>query len=251
MNKPPTTVSNHRRALIIGATAGLGRALADTFAAAGWDLVVTGRDAEDLDALVRDLRLRHEVMVEAKVLDLGGPTETWDLQSLTYPLTALLIPAGGVRADDAATLDPEAAELLWRVNFGGPTQIIAHLLPQLVLSGTGTIIGFGSIAATRGRSRNIHYGAAKRALAAFFEGLRHDLNASGLRVQFYVPGYLDTNLAAGAGVKLPKGNPTTFAQIVLRDIRKDIGTRYFPFWWYPLCVLLSFLPWAIYRRLRF
>lgn len=251
MNEPHAPVSNRRRALIIGATAGLGRALANTFAADGWDLVLTGRDADDLDALVRDLRLRHEVMVEAKVLDLGAPTETWDLHSLTFPLTALLIPAGGVRADDAATLEQEAAEHLWRVNFGGPTQVIAQVLPHLVRIGTGTIIGFGSVAATRGRSRNIHYGAAKRALAAFFEGLRHDLNASGLRVQFYVPGYLDTNLAAGAGVKLPKGNPTTFAQIVLRDIQKDIGTRYFPFWWHPLCVVLSLLPWAIYRRLRF
>lgn len=251
MSAPVAPVPARPRALIIGATAGLGRALAEAFAAAGWDLVLTGRETEDLAALASDLRLRHGAAVEAEVLDLATSARDWKLSAAGSPFNAVLIPAGTVLAEDGATLPEAAAERLWRSNFGGPTQVIARVLPHVARDGQGTIVGFGSIAATRGRTRNIHYGAAKRALEAFFEGLRHELQSAGIRVQFYIPGYLDTNLAAGAGVKLPKGNPAAFARIVLRDLHKDIGNRYFPFWWRALCVVLRLLPWAFYRRLRF
>ncbi len=242
------------RALIIGATAGLGRALAEEFAAAGWDLVLTGRDAADLAALAQDLRLQRGVAIEGIVLRLEDPASNWDLSAIGatgVPLQAVLIPAGMVSVWDDATLPAEAAQELWRVNYLGPTQAIAQILPYVVRDGQGVIVGFGSIAATRGRARNLHYGAAKRALAAYFEGLRQDLQGCGIRVQFYVPGYLDTNLAAGVDTKLPRADPSRFAAVVRRRLSADFGTRYFPFWWLPLCVVLRLLPWSLYRRLRF
>ena len=65
----------------------------------------------------------------------------------------------------------------------------------------GVIVGFGSIAGARGRSRNIVYAAAKRGLQTYFESLRHGHLPSALRVQFHRLGFLRSNLTFG--MKLP------------------------------------------------
>lgn len=98
----------------------------------------------------------------------------------------------------------------------------------LIGEGRGVIVGFGSVAAVRGRSYNMSYSAAKRALESYFESLRHALSERDIRVQFYVAGFLDTNLAYGVRTHLPKADPHRLADEVVRQLGKDIGMRYFP-----------------------
>jgi short-subunit dehydrogenase len=242
-------------AVVVGASAGLGRALAERLAAVRYDLVLVASDARDLDALARDLTIRHGIRVVPLAADLGAGSEYLDrLVSAADRLggaDALLFPVGTVAAGDDGTLQPAAAARLVHVNFLAVALTVARFLPALRHRARPVIVGFGSVAATRGRGRNLVYAAAKRALATYFEGLRHACVGTPILVQFYVLGYLDTNLAFGLPTLLPRARPEAVSARVVRDLGRDVGIRYAPSLWHPVCVLVRWLPWAVFRRLRF
>ena len=107
------------------------------------------------------------------------------------------------------------------------------------------------MAATRGRTRNAAYSAAKRALACYFESLRHSLSETKIVVQFYVLGYLDTNLAFAQRTLLPRATPGQLADKIYQQRLSNFGRSYYPRYWYVICVIIRALPWFVYRRLSF
>jgi short-subunit dehydrogenase len=163
----------------------------------------------------------------------------------------VLFPIGAVAATDDCGFDPDRTARLLDVNFAAVAAITARLLPHLLTRPRATIVGFGSVADTRGRSKNVAYSAAKRALASFFESLRHACADSGVAVQFYVLGYMDTELAAGVRSPIPKGDPRTLGDLVLRNLDRDVGVVYYPWFWRGLCVALRTVPWGLFKRLKF
>jgi short-subunit dehydrogenase len=242
-------------AIVLGASAGLGRALAERLAAVRWDLVLVASDARDLDALASHLTIRHGIRAVAVAADLGSGFDYLDRLGAAADdlggVDALLFPAGALAADDDGTLDPETAARLVQVNVLAAVATVARFLPALRRRARAVIVGFGSVAAARGRRRNVVYAAAKRALEAFFEGLRHACAGTPVVVQFYVLGYLDTNLAFGLRTPLPRARPDAVSARVVRDLGRDIGTRYAPAFWRPVCAVVRWLPWPVFRRLDF
>jgi hypothetical protein len=85
----------------------------------------------------------------------------------------------------------------------------------------------------------------------YFESLRHACAERRVVVQFYVLGYIDTNLAFAYDVPFPKGDARQLARRVYRDIHKDIGVCFFPRYWLIISMLVKLVPWPIYRRLKF
>jgi len=150
--------------------------------------------------------------------------------------------------NDGIDGDTEVGRGLLDANFRGVT-VLVHELMLLVILRQGVIVGFGSVAAARGRSVNVMYSAAKRALESYFESLRHALAKRSVRVQFYVPGFLDTAQTFGRRTALPKGSPAAFADRVVRRLGADFGTAYYPAWWRPVCWVVRLLPWTFMRRL--
>ncbi|MFI4970237.1 MAG: SDR family NAD(P)-dependent oxidoreductase, partial [Lysobacterales bacterium] len=162
-------------ALVVGASSGLGRALASELGARRQDLLLVASDLRDLEALGADLTLRHGVRVRALALDLGreadpGARIAAALDGLS-PLSALLLPIGVSRDDDDLSLDAAHIGQLLAINLHGPLAIVHALLPRL-LEARGVVVLFGSIAAVRGRGRNVVYAAAKRGLVSLYESLR-------------------------------------------------------------------------------
>ena len=144
-----------------------------------------------------------------------------------------------------------SATRLVRVNFLSMVATVTRFLPVLLARPRPVIVGFGSVAAARGRARNVIYSASKRALESFFESLRHALAGSEVNVQLYVLGYMDTTLGLAAPKWLPRGDPTRLSQRVLRNLQRDIGVAFYPSYWRVMLALLRVTPWAIYRRTRF
>jgi short-subunit dehydrogenase len=241
--------------MIVGGSSGLGRALAERFARAGHALVLVSSDVRDSSALASDLGLRYGVPVRAVASDLAASEVDFAAMdsalSALPPLAGLLLPVGMNRAQDQPGQPPEALEALTRANYSAPCKIIDHYLPRLRSAANGLVVGFGSVAATRGRTRNAAYSAAKRALASYFESLRHASIGSGVVVQFYVLGYLDTHLSFGSDTPLPRAAPAGCAERVFRHRGKDFGSAYFPSYWRPVCFLLRALPWFVFRRMSF
>ena len=240
--------------LIVGGSSGLGRALAERLARAGLPLVLVSSDRRDTHALASDLGLRYGVPVLGVALDLEDATaslaELDDAVARSSPLQGILLPAGASREGDEPGQPGEEFEAITRVNYTSICRLVNRYLPRLRDAGSGWIVGFGSVAAIRGRRRNAAYSAAKRALQSYFESLRHALAGSGVTVQFYALGYLDTNLAFGRRTTfLPAGSPARLADLVLLQRGRDFGCRFYPRYWYAADLAIRALPWAIWRRI--
>ena len=236
--------------LIVGASTGLGRALAEEYAGAGFDLVLVSRDPRDIEPLAAHLRIRFGIVAIALAADLSREIDHLvgvdDALAKVSPLCGLLLPIGASDPEDKIGLSGDLMMQLVNSNFLNPCRLLNALLPRLR---GGEVVGFGSVAAVRGRTRNAAYAASKSALMTYFEGLRHWAGGAGIAVRFYIPGYLDTNLAFGQ--KLPFRAADT--QRLARRVRADTGltcTRYYPGYWRLIVSLVSLLPWRIYRSLK-
>jgi NAD(P)-dependent dehydrogenase (short-subunit alcohol dehydrogenase family) len=163
---------------------------------------------------------------------------------------ALLLPIGWTSPQDDPTISPKDAETLVRTNFLSVAAVISELMPQLRGRRRASVVGFGSVAAARGRGANVVYAASKRALQTYFEGLRHACAGTGVRVHFYVLGYLETSLAFGRRTLLPRADPARLAARVLREMGGRGGVVYHPPAWRAVCALLPVVPFFVYRRLK-
>lgn len=240
-------------AILVGASSGLGRALGVELARAGHPLLLIASDARDLDALACDLRLRFDVTVKTLAMDLAGVADP-GAQVISAmldlpPVSALLLPVGMSRSDDDGSLSAAAIGQLLAINLHAPLAIAHTLLPSL-LESKGTIVGFGSIAGARGRSRNIVYAAAKRGLETFFESLRHRHPSCALRVQFYRLGFLRSNLTFGMRLPLPVAEPEIVARDVVARLRSGSFDRYEPRWWGLIALIVRSVPWFVFRRMK-
>lgn len=240
-------------AVVIGASSGLGRALAGRLAEAGQALLLVASDARDLETLACDLRLRHEVDVRTLALDLAheadpGVRVLAALDGLPAP-TALLLPIGYSRSDDDLSLDAAAIGRLLAINLHAPLAIVHALLPALLAS-RGTVVAFGSVAATRGRGRNVVYAAAKRGLESLCESLCQRHAPAQLRVQFYRLGFMRSNLTHGLRLPLPAAEPDAIAVEVVARLGRGSFFCYRPRWWWPITSVIRHLPWFAYRRMK-
>ena len=241
--------------LVVGGSSGLGRQLAERFGAAGNPLVLLSSDLRDTTALAADLHLRFGVRVETVDVDLSSADPDFaaidEALDRLPRLKTLLLAAGMNHANDVPGQNFATFASLTRANYTNVCRIVNRYLPELVRSGGGSIIGFGSVAATRGRGRNAAYSAAKRGLQSYFESMRHALSGTGVVAQFYVLGYLDTNLAFGHATPLPPASPGELARRVHDHRLRDLGTVYHPRAWRLICALVRMIPWFVYRRLSF
>ena len=239
--------------IVIGASAGLGRCLARALAARGESLVLVARDLADLEPEAAHLRTVHGV--EVTVIGADGRAPQAMAEQLVAALAEvpsiryILLPIGASRTDDDGRLPASAAMDLTATNFLCVVAVIEALLAKV--SADGAIVGFGSIAAARGRSGNVIYAAAKRALESYFESLRHRLAAKVIRVQFYRLGYLDTQQAYGKKLPFPKVSPDVVAADVVANLGADLGRRTRPAFWRLIVLAVNLVPWPLFKNLKF
>ena len=247
---------DRRRAVVVGASGGVGRALSAELARRGYDLVIGARHADDLDALAADLRLRHGRAVAPCPIDLCGPADAVERYveecfARLGEVDAVLVTAGAVDdADDGTAPTPVAATLV-QTNFLGVASVVSAVVERFEQQGRGTVVLFSSIAAAAPRGRNVVYGAAKAALEHYGRGLQHRLAGGPVRVQIYALGYVDTAMAAGRRLLLPPADPQRVARTVVAGLQEDRRFTYLPRYWRAIVFGLRHLPWPIYRRLSF
>ncbi len=243
------------RALVIGATAGIGRALSEALATRDSALLLVASDIRDLNALAAHLRLVYHVEVQAVAADATDVSEFVDKVRSSAAdfggIDSVFFPIGASRPDDRGLLDLSKASAILNTNLAVVMGVIAELLPDLLVQTRASIVGFSSVAAIRGRSRNVVYSAAKRGLESYFESLRHLTAASSVRVQLYRLGYVATQQSFGQRLLFPVATPQQVVQMVLNNLHRDIGCKFFPHFWIWIAFAVSLLPWRIYKKLNF
>ncbi len=249
-------MSDRPRAVVVGASSGVGRSLADELAARGYDLVVSARDHEDVAAVAADLALRHGITATPIVVDLNGPDDELELYVKrcldTLPtVDAVLVPAGAIADDDDGSAPWSSATLLVTTNLLGVVKVAGRFVSQLEAQGGGTLVLFSSIAAATPRGRNVVYGAAKAGLEYFGRALQHRFAGTPVHVQVYALGYVDTAMTRGMQLMFPVASPARVARRVVAGLGEPVRVRYEPRYWGAIVRVLRLLPWPVYRRLRF
>ncbi|MBF0143153.1 MAG: SDR family NAD(P)-dependent oxidoreductase [Magnetococcales bacterium] len=241
-------------ALIVGASAGLGRALAESLARGGHDLYLLASDDRDLEPLAQDLSLRYGIRIHYEAMDLMN-TELVGLRERVLAalpdLDNLLLIAGYSDARAVGPLADADCLRLMTINFVAGVRLINLFLGHLMARQGGNIVGAGSVAAARGRSNNAVYAASKRGLEFYFETLRHflALSKSPCRVQWYRLGYMQTRMTFGQKLMFKSIAPEVAAAAITQNLGKDIPLRYLPRWWFIIMTIIRSLPWPIFRRL--
>lgn len=128
--------------LIVGATSDMARALAELYAADGWNLYLTARHAEDIDPLARDLRLRFGIDTRVFKLDILSYQDFEDFYGNLDPKPSVVAIFVGYLSDQArAQKDIEETVRTIRVNFEGPACFLNVVAEDMECRGEGCIKG--------------------------------------------------------------------------------------------------------------
>ncbi len=249
--KPPT-------ALILGGSSGLGRALATLLASKGYGLALISRDQKDLQAMQSSLQTQHgsQVFIYAiDLLDSGLNIENIiakvaeDLGSIEY---AFLV-AGGSFSGDEKVPSEAAFSMSLRLNFEAIGLFMNAILSLRAKTACRSILVVSSIAAVAPRSQNSSYSAAKKALENYAISLRHYCFQANIftKIQVVRLGYMESGFTRGKTLLFPISKPEAVAKFLFKMKDRDYGLRVFPRFWGIILFVLTKLPWAIYKRLRF
>ncbi|MGD8824065.1 MAG: SDR family NAD(P)-dependent oxidoreductase [Myxococcales bacterium] len=244
------------RVAFLGATKGMGRALARLMAERGDALCLLGRNREDLERSATDLKVRGAAGTVACVLcdlektDMFGRSIE-EAQNALGGLDAVVVTAGLFATQAELESDPQLVERLVRIDFANTVVFCEAAKKALLASGGGTLCVFSSVAGERGRKPVIIYGAAKAGLSHYLEGLDHKHRAEGLRVITVKPGFVKTSMTAGLEPPPFAGEPDDVARRVLRAIDRGAPVVYAPAIWRLIMAVIRALPRAVMRRIQF
>ncbi len=241
--------------LILGATSGIGRALAAEFASHRYDLILAGRDLEELQALAADLNLRHGVSAHAQSFDV------LDFDGMESTLKACLAQAGGALGgavlcvgylgDQAQAQDNLAeARRILDTNFTGSVLALNVLANHFEQKRQGFICAISSVAGDRGRQSNYLYGSAKGGLTTYLQGLRNRLYHAGVKVITVKPGFVDTRMIYGRQKLFLVASPQAVARGIYGAVLRGKNTVYLPWFWGVIMLLVGAIPERLFKKLH-
>ena len=229
--------------LIIGASSGLGKEIAYEFARNKKNLIISSRDIRDLESLKYDIETKFKVKVRIIQIDLSlieKVKKKINFNKIFFKnIDGVLFPIGQMYNDDNIVLDAKKAYTLLSSNFLSIAYLISNYIKY---KKRGSIIGFGSVSAQLGRKINPYYSASKRALESFFESLIFQCSNKNYYIQFYVLGYLKTNLSFGKNLLFPRGSTNKLAKLVYKNRFLKNKRIYFPHWWTLIVLIIKLLP---------
>src|SRR5690606_12322529 len=188
--------------LVVGASAGIGRAVARRLAAAGHPLVLAARDRDELEREAAHLRVCSGVPVTVRPWDARDPDDAAALwrdacAACGGEIEGLVLCHGDMAEQADAQRDPALARRMIEVNLVSVAALCEAAAATLEARSGGFVCALGSVAGDRGRASNYLYGATKAALEALLEGLRARLAGRGVAVVLVKPGPVDTAMTWG------------------------------------------------------
>jgi decaprenylphospho-beta-D-erythro-pentofuranosid-2-ulose 2-reductase len=255
---PATPLQPRRRGIIIGASDGLGAALARRLAREGYTLALLARRKDKLESLCKELNTSmgigcaysyvHDVsqyqevpaLLRRIVADLGG------LDLVIY-CAGINRPPGGI---DRYNFENDRQMI--EINLVGAMAWLTPVAEMFHSARTGQIVGIGSVAGDRGRVGNPGYNTSKAGLATFLEALRNRLTRDGVHVLTVKPGFLQTDMVKAAQGGTPFViPPEKAAEDIWKAILKRKQQIYTPARWRWIMMAIRHTPSFIFRKLSF
>jgi 3-oxoacyl-[acyl-carrier protein] reductase len=193
-----------RRALVTGATGGIGEAIARALHAQGASLVITGRRGDVLEKLAADLGER----VTTIVADLGEPSAAETLiraAEADGPVDILVNNAGITRDTLAMRMKDEDWSAVIDTNLSAVFRLSRASLKGMMKRRHGRIVNIGSVVGTTGNPGQANYAAAKAGLIGMTKALAAELGSRGITVNCVAPGFIDTAMTQKLDDKQKEG----------------------------------------------
>ena len=239
--------------IILGASSSIGRAFARRATEQGADVVLAGRDIDDLERTAKDLRVRSNVLVTVNLfnaMDFGSHKSFAEIfRNKTGPLGIFLLFG---TMPDQSIIDNDATLALETVNtnYLGAISILSQFARRLELDGKGCIVVMSSVAGDRGRLKNYVYGSSKAGLNTYLQGLRARLHRSGISVTTIKAGFIDTDMSFGKSGMFLVATPDKCAKICLNLAQRGREIVYFPWFWRYIMLVIRFIPEKLFKQLN-
>lgn len=246
---PGITGWHGKRVWIVGASTGIGEALAGALVAAGARLLLSARGLERLETLAAELPgaavLRLDVSEVA-----AWPAAAEAARAALGGLDIVVFNAGTYEALRAWELTPAHISRTLDVNLLGVMNGVAAVLPGMLAAGAGHLVIVGSVAGYRGLPKAAVYGASKAALINFAESLWMDLAPRKIAVTLVSPGFVATPLTAQNDFYMPALiSAAEAAQQIVKGLERGEFEIHFPKRFSCFLKLLRFLPARFYFAL--
>jgi short-subunit dehydrogenase len=244
------------RAIVTGASSGIGRAIALELARQGGKVVCMARREDRLQALAKEIESLHGSVtwVAGDVTDPAARARCLEAAQSHFGGLDILVNNAGVGATGPfETADPQRVRRIMEVNFFALVEMTRAGLPVLKQGRRPIIVNVSSILGRRGVPHNSEYAASKFAVHGFSESIRAELVTAGVDVLVVSPGTTDTEffdqvLESKGGPKWPKHaavTAETVARATVRGIRRG-SHEITPYLWGKVLVLLNRIsPWLV------
>jgi len=222
------------RVWLIGASSGIGAALAAELHRRGAHLAITARRAEQLDQIASETM----ITVPADVTDPDAvAVAARTAEQALGGLDTVIWCAGYWKRLDAAAWDPEEFARHVQVNLLGLNNVLAAVLPTMVANHHGHIVGVASVAGYRGLPGSEAYGATKAAQINLFEALRASLTRHNIWLTTVCPGFVRTPMTAANTFPMPFIiKPDTAARAIANGLERRRMEIVFPL---PMALLMK------------
>lgn len=219
-----------RRALVTGASSGIGTEFARALAARGCDVVLVARRAARLTSLAACLEHTYGVRAETLTADLADPIDLAVVEARLADVERpvdLLVNNAGIGDDGPRTGHPaDDQEQLTRVNVLAPLRLACAIAPELAARGRGGVINVASLAAMLpGQPGGGAYAASKAFLIAYSESLSAELKRHDVRVTVVCPGFVRTELTRELQAMSPPSLIWVSAERVVADALRGFAAR--------------------------
>ncbi|MFH1245041.1 MAG: SDR family NAD(P)-dependent oxidoreductase [Candidatus Omnitrophota bacterium] len=231
---------NEKKAIVIGASSGIGAALAVLLAEDGYEVGVTARRIE----LLRGLQQRIPSRVVIKQMDVARSGEAMLL------LEELIAELGGLDLIVInAGVNPGNARLEWEpewetisVNVCGFAAMANVAMRHFLRQNTGHLVGISSIAGLKGSAKRPSYSASKAFVFNYLQGLRFRARGTGIYITDIRPGFVDTMMIKKTKTTFWVASPQTAAKQILQAVKKKEKTAYITQRWVLISWLIRILP---------
>jgi decaprenylphospho-beta-D-erythro-pentofuranosid-2-ulose 2-reductase len=243
-----------KRILVLGATSGIAEATCRLWAERGDHLFLVGRNADRLNVVAADMRVRGAGYVDTAVADLDDTTKHAEL--LAHAVNSLAgldvaFVALGVLGDarESERNFAEANRIL-QTNFVSAVSLLTWLGNFCAQRHHGTLAVLSSVAGDRGRKSNYVYGSSKAGLSTFVDGLRNRIDREGVRVMTIKPGPVKTAMTEGMDVKSGMADVDDVAAALVKAIDKGTDVVYVPGKWRVIMAVIRAVPEFIFKKLN-
>ena len=240
-----------QKIVIVGASSGIGRALALELARPDRQLGLVARRAAELAEVAAEVRRKggHAEVEVADAADVDACEAAWhSLRERLNGIDAIIYAAGVMPHVDADEFDTQKDREMIAVNVIGAMAWLNCAARDFQRAGRGVICGIGSVAGDRGRRPSPGYGASKAALHTFLESLRNRLWLHGVRVVTIKPGPVDTPMTQGRGKMPLMVTADVAARRIAQALEGGPEVVYVAWPWRYIMLILQHIPSILFRR---